>query len=110
MVDVSAGFDGEMLWYVLKVQTNRERSIRDSLLRKIRLEGLEEYFGETGFDGTFTGPYHTDWQNLLSGEVRLTRRGTGDFQGLATVGVGLSENFGLIINESGLIHGPRGRP
>lgn len=35
-----------MLWYVLKVQTNRERTIRDSLSRKIKLEGLEEYFGE----------------------------------------------------------------
>ncbi|MCA9059907.1 MAG: transcription termination/antitermination factor NusG, partial [Planctomycetaceae bacterium] len=29
-----------------KVQTNRERTIRDALLKKIRLEGLEEYFGE----------------------------------------------------------------
>lgn len=33
-------------WYVLKVQTNRERSIRDALLKKIQLEGLEEFFGE----------------------------------------------------------------
>lgn len=37
---------GEMLWYVLKVQTNRERTIRDALLKKIRLEELEDYFGE----------------------------------------------------------------
>ena len=36
----------EMLWYVLKVQTNRERTIRDALLKKIRLEDLGEYFGE----------------------------------------------------------------
>ncbi len=33
-------------WYVLKVQSNRERTIRDSLLKRIKLEGLEEYFGE----------------------------------------------------------------
>jgi transcriptional antiterminator NusG len=38
--------DGEMYWYVLKVQSNRERSIRDSLLRRIRQEGLEEFFGQ----------------------------------------------------------------
>src|SRR5262245_9758592 len=38
--------DGGMYWYVLKVQSNRERSIRDSLLRRIRQEGLEEFFGE----------------------------------------------------------------
>lgn len=37
---------GEKLWYVLKVQTNRERTIRDALLKKIRLEGLEDSFGE----------------------------------------------------------------
>ncbi len=36
----------EMLWYVLKVQTNRERTIRDALLKKIKLEELEEFFGE----------------------------------------------------------------
>ncbi|MEO2019596.1 MAG: transcription termination/antitermination protein NusG [Fuerstiella sp.] len=36
----------DKLWYVLKVQTNRERTIRDALLKKIKLEGLEEFFGE----------------------------------------------------------------
>ena len=33
-------------WYVLKVQSNRERSIRESLLRRIKREGLEVDFGE----------------------------------------------------------------
>jgi transcriptional antiterminator NusG len=33
-------------WYVLKVQSNRERSIRDNLVRRIRQEGLDEFFGE----------------------------------------------------------------
>jgi transcription termination/antitermination protein NusG len=36
----------EMRWYVLKVQSNREKSIRESLLKRIRLEGLEPLFGE----------------------------------------------------------------
>ena len=36
----------EKLWYVLKVQTNRERTIKDALLKKIKLEGLEDAFGE----------------------------------------------------------------
>lgn len=35
-----------MCWYVLKVQSNRERTIRDSLLRRIKRDGLEPYFGE----------------------------------------------------------------
>lgn len=33
-------------WYVLKVQSNREKSIRDSLLKRIKMEGLEQHFGE----------------------------------------------------------------
>ncbi len=46
MVDLASEFSDEMQWYVLKVQTNRERTIREALLKKIRLQGLEEYFGE----------------------------------------------------------------
>ncbi len=35
-----------MEWYVIKVQSNRERSVRDSLLRRIKMDGLENEFGE----------------------------------------------------------------
>ena len=35
-----------MQWYVLKVQSNREKSIRDSLVRRVKREGLEDFFGE----------------------------------------------------------------
>ena len=43
---VEGNDDQQQQWYVLKVQTNREKSIRESLLRHIKLEGLEEFFGE----------------------------------------------------------------
>ena len=33
----------EMDWYILKVQSNRERSIADALKRKIAIEGLDKY-------------------------------------------------------------------
>lgn len=36
----------ELRWYVLKVQSNREKSIRDNILRRVKREGLERYFGE----------------------------------------------------------------
>ena len=45
-MSMSEAGDQQMQWYVLKVQSNRERTIRDSLLRRIRQEGLEEHFGE----------------------------------------------------------------
>lgn len=36
----------EMDWYILKVQSNRERSVADALRRKIAIEGLEKYFDD----------------------------------------------------------------
>ena len=36
----------KMDWYILKVQSNREKSITAALKRKIAVEGLEEYFGD----------------------------------------------------------------
>jgi transcriptional antiterminator NusG len=33
-------------WYILKVQSNREDSIRDGLLRRVQMAGLEKYFAD----------------------------------------------------------------
>ena len=33
-------------WYILKVQVNREDSIKDALLRRVKMNGLERYFQE----------------------------------------------------------------
>lgn len=35
-----------MDWYILKVQSNRERSIAEALKRKIAIEGLDRYFDD----------------------------------------------------------------
>ena len=35
-----------MNWYILKVQSNREESIRESLLRRVSIQGLDRYFDE----------------------------------------------------------------
>ena len=40
------GAEPALTWYVLKVQTNRENSIRNSLERRVKREGLDEYFGQ----------------------------------------------------------------
>jgi transcriptional antiterminator NusG len=46
--DAGEGDAGEpgMQWYILKVQVNREDSIRDALLRRIKIAGLESDFGD----------------------------------------------------------------
>lgn len=33
-------------WYILKVQSNREASIRDGLARRVHVAGLDRYFGD----------------------------------------------------------------
>jgi transcriptional antiterminator NusG len=33
-------------WYILKVQSNRETSIREGLMRRIAVAGLDEFFGD----------------------------------------------------------------
>ena len=42
----AAALAAQMDWYILKVQSNRENSIVDALLRRVKVEGLEAYFGE----------------------------------------------------------------
>src|SRR5437879_920027 len=42
----AADADEQMRWYVLKVQSNREKSIRENIMRRVRREGLERFFGE----------------------------------------------------------------
>ncbi|MFM8433778.1 MAG: transcription termination/antitermination protein NusG, partial [Planctomycetia bacterium] len=37
---------GEKQWYILKVQSNREDSIREALLRRISMQGMDKWFGE----------------------------------------------------------------
>ena len=37
---------GDRHWYILKVQSNREDSVRETLLRRINLAGLDRWFGE----------------------------------------------------------------
>ncbi len=34
-----------LVWYVLKVQSSREDTIRDALERRVKIQGLQKYFG-----------------------------------------------------------------
>ncbi len=44
--DEEAAPVGDMQWYILKVQSNREDSVRETLMRRINLAGLDRWFGE----------------------------------------------------------------
>jgi transcription termination/antitermination protein NusG len=38
--------EGGMEWYILKVQVNRENSICDALKRRVKIAGMDAYFGD----------------------------------------------------------------
>jgi len=47
MLGEDAGVDTSAAeWYILKVQVNREDSIKDGLLRRVKMHGMEPYFHE----------------------------------------------------------------
>ena len=92
---------GDRHWYILKVQSNREDSIRETLLRRIQMQGLDKYFGDvvvpkeqvTEFKG---GKKRVVWRKLYPGYILvnmllnddtwyLVREtgGIGDFTGSA---------------------------
>jgi transcriptional antiterminator NusG len=92
---------GERHWYILKVQSNREDSIRETLQRRIQMQGLDASFGDvvvpkeqvTEFKG---GKKRVVWRKLYPGYILvnmvlndetwyLVREtgGIGDFTGSA---------------------------
>ncbi len=38
--------DENKKWYVVKVQSGREESIKDAIERRVKIEGLQDYFGQ----------------------------------------------------------------
>jgi transcriptional antiterminator NusG len=37
---------GDKQWYVVKVQSGREESIKDAIERRVKIEGLQDFFGQ----------------------------------------------------------------
>lgn len=91
----------KMEWYVLKVQSNREKSIKTSLERRIKREGMEDYFGEIVIPTqkireTKSGKTRVSEQKLFPGYMMIQMElndetwylvrdttGVGDFTGAA---------------------------
>lgn len=57
-----------MDWYILKVAFNREDTIRDALEKRVKMEGMEEYFGE------ILVPTEDVVEFTRSGKRRVTKR------------------------------------
>ncbi|MGB0597255.1 MAG: transcription termination/antitermination protein NusG [Rubripirellula sp.] len=66
---------GKMEWYILKVAFNREDSIADNLRKRVKMEGMQEFFGDivvpTEDVATFTrdGKRRISKRKLLPGYI-----------------------------------------
>jgi transcriptional antiterminator NusG len=91
-------------WYILKVQTNREDSIRDALQRRVAMAGLDKYFGEiivpTEMVSEFKG-----------GKKRVSKRKL--YPGYIVVNMEINDDTWYLVRETsgiGDFTGAMGRP
>jgi transcriptional antiterminator NusG len=91
-------------WYILKVQTNREESIRDALQRRVAMAGLEKYFGDiivpTEMISEFKG-----------GKKRVSKRKL--YPGYIVVNMEINDDTWYLVRETsgiGDFTGAMGRP
>jgi len=95
---------GEKQWYILKVQSNREDSIRETLLRRISMQGLERWFGEV----IVPKEQVTEFK---SGKKRVVSRKL--YPGYILVNMILNDDTWYLVRETGGIGdftGSAGRP
>ena len=94
----------DMQWFILKVQSNREDSIRETLLRRISLQGMGDQFGEV----IVPKEQVTDFKG---GKKRVVSRKL--YPGYILVQMALNDETWYLVRETGGIGdftGSAGRP
>lgn len=91
-------------WYILKVQSNREESIRDGLMRRVKVAGLEEYFKE------IIVPTETVTE-FKNGKKRVVKRKL--YPGYIVVNMAITDDTWFLVRETpgiGDFTGAAGKP
>ncbi len=104
MPERSAKPAADMQWFILKVQSNREDSIRETLLRRISLQGMGDQFGEV----IVPKEQVTDFKG---GKKRVVSRKL--YPGYILVQMALTDETWYLVRETGGIGdftGSAGRP
>jgi transcriptional antiterminator NusG len=94
-----------MDWYILKVAFNREDSIRDALDKRVKLEGMEEYFGE------IIVPTEDVVEFTRAGKRRVTKRKL--LPGYLMVNMAINDDTWFLVRETSGISdftGSAGKP
>lgn len=103
-VESVSGPTGDRRWYILKVQTNREDTIRDALLRKVSVAGLQDYFGDIIVPIEMVS-------EVKNGKKRVVRRKL--YPGYIVVNMELNDDTWFLVREThgiGDFTGSGGKP
>jgi transcriptional antiterminator NusG len=95
---------GKRDWYILKVQSNREDSIREALQRKIAMAGLQDFFGECIVPIEMVSEFK-------NGKKRIVKRKL--YPGYLVVNMELNEDTWFLVREThgiGDFTGSGGKP
>ncbi len=101
----AAGEAAEKHWYILKVQVNREGTIRDALQRRVKLEGLEPYVDE------IVVPTEDIAEFTKSGKRKITKRKL--YPGYIMVNMVINDDTWFAVRETpgiGDFTGSAGKP
>jgi transcription termination/antitermination protein NusG len=106
LIDESVS-DGDLKfdWYILKVQVNREDSIKDTLLRRVRMNGLERYFRE------IVVPTEDVVEFTKTGKRRVVKRKL--YPGYILINMAVSDESWFVVRETsgiGDFTGSAGKP
>jgi transcriptional antiterminator NusG len=91
-------------WYILKVQSNRESSIRDGLARRVQVAGLDRFFGD------IIVPTE-DVAEFKSGKKRVVKRKM--YPGYIVVHMAINDDTWFLVRETpgiGDFTGAAGKP
>lgn len=97
--------DIETKWYILKVQVNREESIRDALQRRVKIEGLDRYFKE------IIVPTEDIAEFTKTGKRRIVKKKL--YPGYIMVDMAINDDTWFVVRETpgiGDFTGSAGRP
>ncbi len=97
--------DTTMRWYILKVQVNREDSIRDALQRRVKIEGLDAYFG------SIVVPTEDVAEFTKSGKRRVVKKKL--YPGYIMVNMVINDDTWFVVRETpgiGDFTGSAGKP
>lgn len=88
----------ELSWYVLKVQSSREDRIAEALQRRVKIEGLERFFGETAEGKPRIVVPKEKITEIRNNKKRIVERKT--FPGYIMVQMELNEKTWFVIRET----------